>query len=221
MARHNILHAKTSFHLFSYCAYEAFPANSASTYRGHVLVKTRYLILSNAASKISSVNSLGTKLLVLEVLAALESVLFESMLVGLARTSSHGHTTLSLPEGLAGVLLRLGGLYGSYSRVENVLCRDRKILYSMLMGVSAVKGSMSVKKMSEASVNICRRWAVVTVVSDTHFCLKLRTSRRKIVFSAVNSRDAAQSMRASTLWWMLNSRACMEALGFSSLLSTT
>lgn len=114
-------------------------------------------MLSNAASNTSSVNSLGTKLLVLDVLAALEVVLFDSILVGLARTSSHGHTTLSLPEGLAGVLLRLGGLYGSYSRVEKVFCSDRKILYSILMGVSAVKGSTSVKKMSEASVNICRR----------------------------------------------------------------
>jgi hypothetical protein len=102
-----------------------------------------------------------------------------------------------------------------------VFCSDRKTLYSMLMGVSADKGSTSVKKMSEASVNICRRCAVVTTVSEAHFCRKLRTSRKKMMFSAVNSRDAVQSISPSMLWSMLDSRACMEALGFNSLLSTT
>jgi len=73
--------------------------------------------------------------------------------------------------------------------------------------------------MSDASLNICRRCAVVMVRSDDHFFLKLRTSRRKIVFSAVNSRDAAHAIKGSMLCCMLNSRACIEVLDFSSLLT--
>lgn len=88
------------------------------------------------------------------------------------------------------------------------------------MGASAVKGLISVKKMSEASVNICLRCAVVTVLRGAHFFLKLRASRRKMVFSAVNSRDAAHAIKGSMLCSILNSRACMEAFGFSSLLRT-
>lgn len=37
------------------------------------------------------------------------------------------------------------------------------------------------------------------------------------MFSAVNSRVAVHAMRGSSAFSMLNSRACMEALGFSSL----
>lgn len=75
--------------------------------------------------------------------------------------------------------------------------------------------------MSDASLNICRRCAVMTFLSDDHFFLKLRTSRRKIVFSAVNSRDAAHAMRGSMLCCILNSRACIDAFDLSSLLNTT
>lgn len=92
--------------------------NSASTYRGQVFVKTRYLMLSNAASKISSVNSLGTRLL---VLAVLEAVPVESILVGRSRTSSQGHTTFSLPFGDCGAVPGIFGIYGSNSTSAKVL----------------------------------------------------------------------------------------------------
>jgi hypothetical protein len=75
--------------------------------------------------------------------------------------------------------------------------------------------------MSDASLNIWRRCAVVTVFNEHHFFLKLRTSRRKMVFSAVNSRDAAQAIKGSILFSMLNSNACIDDLGLSSLLKTT
>lgn len=80
--------------------------NSASTYLGHVFVKTRYLILSNAASNTSSVNSLGT---ILRALLVLLSVPWESKLVGRSSTSSHGHTTLSLGAAFAFVMVGDGG----------------------------------------------------------------------------------------------------------------
>lgn len=41
------------------------------------------------------------------------------------------------------------------------------------------------------------------------------------MFSAVNSRDAAQAINGSMLFSMLNSSACIEDLGLSSLLKTT
>lgn len=108
-------------------------------------------------------------------------------------------------------------MYGSYSIPSNCRCSLLNILYSMLIGVSAVKGLTRVKKMSDASLCIWRLWAVVTVRRLDHFFLKFRTSRRKIVFSAVNSRDAVHSIRESILCSMLNSRACMEAFGLISL----
>lgn len=91
----------------------------------------------------------------------------------------------------------------------------------MLMGVSAVKGFTSVKKMSEASVCIWRLWAVVTVRSGAHFFFQFLTSRRNMVFSAVNSLAAVHAISDSMLCSMLNSRACMEAFGFNSLFRTT
>ena len=89
------------------------------------------------------------------------------------------------------------------------------------MGISAVKGFTKVKNIKEASVNIWRRCAVVTVVRVDHFFLKFRTSRRKMVFSAVNSREAAHVMRDSMLCSILNSSACIDAFGLSSLLNKT
>lgn len=100
---------------------------------------------------------------------------------------------------------------------SNCDCSILKILYSMLMGVSAVKGSTSVKKMRDASVCICRLCAVVTVVRGDHLFLKFRTSRRKIVFSAVNSRDAVQSIKRSMWCSMLYSSAFMQTFAFDSL----
>ena len=41
------------------------------------------------------------------------------------------------------------------------------------------------------------------------------------MFSAVNSREAARAISGSMLFSMLNSRACIEALDFSSLLKMT
>lgn len=73
--------------------------------------------------------------------------------------------------------------------------------------------------MSDASLNIWRRWPVVTLFRDDHFFLKFRTSRRKMVFSAVNSRFAAHAINGSMLFSMLNSNACIEAFGFNSLLN--
>ena len=84
---------------------------SASTYRGHEFVNTRYLILSNADSNISSVNWLGTRLRVLEVLEILDPLMFESMLAGRSSVFSHGHTTCSLSVGeigSVGLALRFG-----------------------------------------------------------------------------------------------------------------
>ena len=72
--------------------------------------------------------------------------------------------------------------------------------------------------MSDASVNIWRRCAVVTTLRQPHFFLKLRTSRRKMQFSAVNSRAAAHAMRGSMFCSMLNSRACIELFDLISLL---
>lgn len=100
-------------------------------------------MLSNAASNTSSVNSLGTMDLVSD---ALPVVCTESRLAGLLSVSSHGHTTFSLCTGdlrSSGVLLR--GIYGLNSTPENMFCSVLKILYSMLIGDSAVKGLMSVK----------------------------------------------------------------------------
>ena len=144
-------------------------ANSASTYRGHVFVNTRYLMLSKAASNISSVNWLGT---ILRVLAVLEPLAFESILAGRFKLSSQGHTTFSRSRvGETGLARPPFGMYGSYSTSANVCCNLRKILYSMLIGVSAVKGLIRVKKMSDASVNIWRRCEVVTIRSVPHFFL--------------------------------------------------
>lgn len=56
-------------------------------------------MLSNAGSKTFSVNSLGTILLVLEVL---EEVVLDSKLAGRSRVFSHGHTTFSLADGDVG-----------------------------------------------------------------------------------------------------------------------
>ena len=177
-------------------------------------------MLSKAASNTSSVNSLGTKHRGSD---AVDDVLwFDSILTGRLSVSSHGHTTFSLNTGdlrSSGVLLR--AMYGSNSTPEKMLCSVLTILYSMLIGDSAVNGLMSVKKMRDASLNIWRRCAVVTVPSDDHFFLKFRTSRRKIVFSAVNSRAAAQAIKGSMLCCMLNSSACIDAFDFSSLPTTT
>jgi hypothetical protein len=176
-------------------------------------------MLSNAESKTSSENSLGT---ILRVLAVLDAVRVDSRLAGRLSVSSHGQTTFSLRPGdlsASGVLLR--GIYGSNSTSENMFCSVLKILYSMLMGVSAVKGLTRVKYMRDASLNIWRRCAVVTILRQHHFFLKLRTSRRKIVFSAVNSRDAAQAISGSMLFSMLNSNACIDAFDLSSLLKIT
>lgn len=122
----------------------AFELNSASTYRGHVFVKTRYLMLSNAASNTSSVKSLGTKDLELDALDEVEW--FDSILAGRLSVSSHGQTTFSRMTGdfrASGVLLR--GIYGSNSTSEKVFCNVLKILYSMLIGDSAVNGLTKVK----------------------------------------------------------------------------
>src|SRR5690242_8159363 len=70
--------------------------------------------------------------------------------------------------------------------------------------------------MSEASLNIWRRCVVEMTFSDAHFLRQLRTSRRKIVFSAVNSLVAAHTISGSMFCSILSSRACMEALGFNS-----
>lgn len=151
----------------------------------------------------------------------LDVVVVESILVGRLSVSSHGQTTLSLNTGdprSSGVWLR--GIYGSNSTPANVLCSDLKILYSMLIGDSAVNGLTRVKKMSEASLNIWRRCAVETVFKDDHFFLKFRTSRRKMVFSAVKSLEAAQAIKGSMLFSILNSSACIDAFDFSSLLKT-
>ena len=102
----------------------------------------------------SSVNSLGTILFVLDVLDALE---LDSKLAGRSRVVSQGQTTFSLAPGDTGsVGVRLRGMYGSYSIPSNCLCSFLKILYSMLIGVSAVNGLIRVKKMSDASLCICR-----------------------------------------------------------------
>jgi len=58
-------------------------------------------------------------------------------------------------------------------------------------------------------------------LSDDHFFLKLRTSRKNMVFSAVNSLAAAHAINGSMLCSMLNSRACIDALDFNSLEYTT
>lgn len=172
-------------------------------------------MLSYAASKISSVNSLGTMLFVLEVD---DDVVSLRILVGRLSVSSHGHTTFSRKTGdwiSSGVLQR--GIYGSNSTSAKTVCSVLKILYSMLMAISAVKGLTSVKKMRDASLNIWRRCAVVTTLRPAHFLLKLRTSRKKIQFSAVNSRAAAQAMRGSMLCSMLNSSACIDTLVLADL----
>lgn len=156
----------------------------------------------------------------LEVLDTLAPLVFESILVGRESVFSQGHTTFSLSVadiGSVGLELLSGGIYGSYSMPSNCACNSLKILYSILIGVSAVKGFTSVKKISEASVYICRLCEVVTVDTDDHLFLKLRTSRRKMVFSAVNSRDAVHSINDSMLCSMHDSNACILALGFISL----
>lgn len=79
-------------------------------------------------------------------LVALDVVWFDEILAGRLSVSSHGQTTLSRMTGdlrSSGVLLR--GIYGSNSTSENMFCSVLKILYSMLIGVSAVKGLTSVK----------------------------------------------------------------------------
>jgi len=172
-------------------------------------------MLSNAGLNISSVNSLGTRLRTLAVLEALE---LDSILNGRSKVFSQGQTTFSLSVGdtrSVGLLLRCG-IYGSYSMPSNWVCSFLNILYSILIGVCAVKGLTRVKKMREASVCICRLCAVVTVLRADHFLLKFLTSRRKIVFSAVNSRDAVHSMRDSILCSILDSSACMLVLAFNS-----
>jgi len=100
-------------------------------------------MLSNAASKTSSVNSLGINALALSVV---DVVWLESRLAGRLSVSSQGQTTFSLSLGdfkSSGVLLR--GMYGSNSTAAKVFCNVLKILYSMLMGDSAVNGLTSVK----------------------------------------------------------------------------
>ena len=99
-------------------------------------------MLSKAGSNTSSVNSLGTIDLVLDVE---DEVMLESILAGRLKVSSHGHTTLSLATGdLASSGVWARGIYGSNSTSANMFCRVLKILYSMLIGASAVKGLMSV-----------------------------------------------------------------------------
>jgi hypothetical protein len=75
--------------------------------------------------------------------------------------------------------------------------------------------------MSDASLNIWRRCPVVTILSADHFFLKFRTSRRKMVFSAVNSRFAAHAIKGSMLCSMLYSSACIDTFDLSSLLKIT
>lgn len=176
-------------------------------------------MLSNAKSKTCSVNWLGIRLRVLEILDIVAPLVLESTLIGRERVFSHGHTTFSLSvgdTGSVGLELR-SGIYGSYSMPSNCACSSLKILYSMLIGVSAVNGFTSVKKMSEASVCISRLCGVVMLYVDVHFFLKLRTSRRNMVFSAVNSRDAVHSINGSMLCSMHDSSACIPALGLNSL----
>ena len=99
-------------------------------------------MLSKAASKTSSVNSLGT---IVRVLAVDEDVMLESILAGRLKVSSHGQTTFSRMTGdltSSGVWLR--GIYGSNSTSANMTCSVLKTLYSMLIGASAVKGLTSV-----------------------------------------------------------------------------